>query len=147
MYIYSGWSFIFSSLAIIGFVCIIVGFSIEHDGCKNYEDIKILKTIYMVLCCALSICLFCSSSKEGWNYLDTPRSEYLIQASCSMNNENYTIFKTEHGEYKVEGTYEYGKDYILLMEDRNGWYYDDEVLNVYSSDINLLMQKNEKEQS
>ena len=142
---YSGWSFIFSLLAVIGFACIIVGFSVEHDGAKDYNDIKILKTMYMVLCCVLSICLFCSNSKEAYNFFNTPRSEYLIQASCSMSNENYTIFKTEHGEYKVVGTYEYGKDYILLMEDENGWYYDDKVLNIYSSDINLLMQEKEKE--
>ena len=135
---YSGWYFLFAIIALVVFVSALLGIE-----AVNYDDVKFCKALYMIFCFISSAILFVVCSKEGMNWLAPPRSEYLTQASCSMSNENYTIFKTEHGEYKVEGIYEYGKDYILLMEDENGRYFDDKVLNIYSSDINLLLEENE----
>lgn len=134
---YNGWHFLFTIIALVVFISAFFGIEVI-----DYNDVKFFKTLYMIFCFISSAILFIVCSKEGLNWIAPLRSEYLIQASCSMSNENYTIFKTTHGEYKVEGIYEYGKDYILLMEDENGRYFDDKVLNVYSSDINLLLEEN-----
>ena len=88
----------------------------------------------------LSVILILSNFMQMCDFIYTPTSEYFINASCTISNENYTVFKTEYGEYKVEGTYPYGKDYVLLMENSTPNLEKDKVLNIYSSDTNLLLE-------
>lgn len=142
--IYSFWHMIFFIIAIIAIVCVI---TINCEPiCITKEELKAVKNFLTVCCIILSLIICIQNAQNSFKAIFTGcETKYLVQASCSVSNENYTIFKTEHGEYKIEGTYPYGKDYILLMRDYNNNYKDDEVLNVYISDINLLMQEKEEE--
>ena len=135
--LYNGWYCLFAGIACVVFISAFFGIE-----AINYNDVKFFKALYMTFCFISSVLLFSVCCNEAMDFLAPPISKYLTHASCSISNENYTIFKTEYGEYKVEGVYEYGKDYILLMEDNNGRYHDDKVLNIYSSDINLLLEEN-----
>lgn len=142
--IYSFWHMIFFIIAIIAIVCVI---TINSEPiCTTKEELKAVKNFLTVCCIILSLIIGIQNAQNSFKAIFVGcETQYLVQASCSVSNENYTIFKTEHGEYKIEGTYPYGKDYILLMRDYNNDYKDDEVLNVYISDINLLMQEKEEE--
>lgn len=126
---YSVWPLVFCFIGFVGFVIFFAlmdtseGMSVSH-----------------VFTFILSVILILSNFMPMCDFIDTPTSEYLINASCTISNENYTVFKTEYGEYKVEGTYPYGKDYVLLMENSTPNLEKDKVLNIYSSDTNLLLE-------
>lgn len=126
---YSAWPLVF---CFIGFV----GVSIFFALMDTQEGMSVSHVFTFIL----SVILILSNFMPMCNFIYIPTSEYLINASCTISNENYTVFKTEYGEYKVEGTYPYGKDYVLLMENSTLNLEKDKVLNIYSSDTNLLLE-------
>lgn len=126
---YSVWPLV---LCFIGFVGFVTFFALI--------DTKEGMSVSHVFTFILSVILILSNFMPMCDFIDNPTSEYLINASCTISNENYTVFKTEYGDYKIKGTYPYGKDYVLLMENSTPNLEKDKVLNIYSSDTNLLLE-------